>query len=354
LPDADEALGHDGPQSAPKPAASSGDSGSRIHANCATSRPCYAVQPIADGLHLVTALNVAADGTFFIVEDGRHVRVIPRDRSESIATLRAAAGTRIVDVVPHPTFATTGHVLVGIAEQIGASRASEASGRASRHFTVVRYRWAADRMGDAAVVIASLPLEGDTDPRFTIDAAGRIYVAMPASDRRLDPYAGMILRFNADGTVPSDSRAASPVFAEGYRAPTSVAADDRHLWLTAADPRSHRWSRLSLDPSADPDLRRVGLLADVDVNGTLHILAADGEAEEVVELTEAGEMLVGEAVAIGGDRTIYVALRRPAGFSAIVLLTRESRAVRRSLLATPSRSAAHQHCGADAAAKQGQ
>ena len=74
---------------------------------------------------------------------------------------------------------------------------------------------------------------------------------MPAGVTRSDPYAGKILRFDGDGTVPDENRAASPVFAHGYAQPTRVTVDDQNVWLMAVEAGSAHWlSRLPSHPAA--------------------------------------------------------------------------------------------------------
>ena len=102
----------------------------------------------------------------------------------------------------------------------------------------MRYRYVHQRMGEAAVIVAGLPVVSAQSPRMAIDRLGRIYVAMPAGDgTRRDPYAGMILRFNADGTTPATARAASPILAAGFEIPSGLTADAETFGPSGLDTR---------------------------------------------------------------------------------------------------------------------
>ena len=104
---------------------------------------------------------------------------------------------------------------------------------------VVRYREVANTFGEGAVVVAGLPLPATGTSALAIDAARRLYVALPSSadSARVERYAGMVLRFESDGrSVPSDG-ADAPVFMRGYMDPTSMvwSAVRNELWLAGTD-----------------------------------------------------------------------------------------------------------------------
>jgi hypothetical protein len=68
-----------------------------------------------------------------------------------------------------------------------------------------------------------------------VDAAGLLYVAMPASPDR-DPYGASLLRFAPDGTTPRDNRAFSPIYAAGLDDPAVLAASAAgSTWLASGD-----------------------------------------------------------------------------------------------------------------------
>jgi hypothetical protein len=92
------------------------------------------------------------------------------------------------------------------------------------------------------VLVAGLPLPATGDASLAIDGERRLYVAMPAGldgEPGASRYAGMILRFESDGTTVRDDGSAAPVCASGYANPASLAwsASESALWLagTGAD-----------------------------------------------------------------------------------------------------------------------
>jgi hypothetical protein len=198
---------------------------------CVGGAGCYQVEALAHVDGRASALTRAPDGRVLLIEDGKHVRVIDDDVLVLEPALTAAASEALVGLVLDPRFADTRFVYVGVVE-------ATADGR--RELNVVRYREVANVLGERAVIVAGLPLPMVGDAALAIDAAGRIYVAMPAapsSDPRAARYAGMVLRFESDGSTVGDDGADAPVLSRGYAQPTALAwsgaGDD--LWLAGTD-----------------------------------------------------------------------------------------------------------------------
>jgi hypothetical protein len=195
---------------------------------CADAGPCASRQLLAATQGRITALAATADGRVLVVEDQRQIRVIAAGGllPDPALVAESPSGQVIAVVVPPPV-GRDRHVLVGRAEPRGDG---------SRVFSLVRYREVQNMLGEGATVVDGLTLWDAADPRVTVDRAGRIYVAMPGGGRaRHDPYAGAVLHFNADGSVPRDSRTASPVLAHGHQRPTGLAIDGDDLWLAGDD-----------------------------------------------------------------------------------------------------------------------
>lgn len=189
---------------------------------------CYQRRVRAWGLGAITAFAAAPDGRLFAIEDGVHLRTIggggPDDTS--IALTIADSSTRLTGLALDPHFARTGYLFVGLTR-------TGPDGR--RQLSIVRYRDVQGHLGEPMVVIAGLHLSGTGDAPFVVDGAGRLYVAMPADPgSRRDPYAGYVLWYNLDGSVPSSSRGGSPILAHGYHAPLALALADNRLWLAGA------------------------------------------------------------------------------------------------------------------------
>ncbi len=301
----------------------------------------------ARDLGQVTALTAIGDGRLFVIENSRRVRVI--DATALVADPALTADhttTRFTDLVVDPAFDSTGYVFVGV---------TEFTRNDTREFSIVRYREVQNALGEGAVVVSGLSLHGSDDPRFTVDDAGRIYVAMPASGAgRSDPYASYILRFNSDGSVPAGSRGASPVLAHGYAVPAALDWDRGDLWAVGADSRwPHAFARLALDSSSEGQWPKSPVAVEVmqsvastvappvhafDVgrgrtSETAGLLAFIGSAHRLYRIPISGRDDAGQletldwdgdempvAVAVGPRQELYVALRSADGAFSVVEL----------------------------------
>jgi hypothetical protein len=301
----------------------------------------------ASGLQPVTSLAATPDGDLLVVEAGRSVRLVDSDGALDSVALEAPEGHRITDVAIAPEFASNGHVYVGVTHPAGGI---------TQNFSIVRYRSVRGRMGEAAVIVAALPVVNAQSPRMAIDGLGRIYVAMPAGDAtRRDPYAGMILRFNADGTSSAGARAASPILAAGFAMPSGLTAGVDMLWAFGFD---QRWSNvvgkipleepsasgvsqgtpamlagddqvhqslgarviaLSVSPDAATSAQQ-SLLAYIDSTPLLHVARPAAETLPVLLNDGTGD-LVADAVLVGHKRRIYVAARNGRDVTLVLELT---------------------------------
>lgn len=194
---------------------------------CLGSTECYRVESLGDVAGNASALTQTADGRALFIENGKHVRVIEDDLLVSEFALSAAASSTFAGLVLDSGFTDTRFVYVGVVE---------ASPDGSRQLNIVRYREVANTLGEGAVIVAGLPLPVTGDASLAVDAGRRLYVAMPAalaSDPRAARYAGMVLRFESDGTSVRDDGAGAPVFSQGYAQPTSLAwaGIENALWL---------------------------------------------------------------------------------------------------------------------------
>ena len=210
----------------------------------ANAGDCDPVRFRASDLGAVSDIAVVGDGRLLLVEKGRHVRVITAGGllpEPAISLPQNESG--IAGIVVDPAFDRTGFVFVGLTQPLRDGRTE---------FRVVRYRAVQNTLGEGAAVLTGLSFRGDNKPRFALDTARKIYVAMPwASDDGSNPYAGRILRFNIDGSVPADNLPGSPVVAVGYAIPRALAWNGDDLWIAGIDRRGeHSTRRLSFDATA--------------------------------------------------------------------------------------------------------
>jgi hypothetical protein len=207
------------------------ESTSRICLGAGTD--CYTPQFAARSLGAISALTTLPDGRLIFIENGRQLRIVSGTTLFALPALRTAVASRSFGgIAVDPSFIQSRFIFVS---EIDAFEGGQ------RTLTIVRYREVQNALGEAAPIITGLPLPAVGDPEFTIAADGRFYVSIPASPGFArgaeSPYSGYILRFEFDGSVPKDSRGASPIFAVGYVQPTAVASDplQQRLWLTGVE-----------------------------------------------------------------------------------------------------------------------
>lgn len=195
---------------------------------------CVTARLVADELGMVSSLAATGDGRLLFIEDDRRIRLVAGGALMPEPALEeSSVATRLIRVVVDPSFGRTGFVFVGLAT-------TQAEG--ARDLSIVRYRMAGNRLGEGARIISDMPIPLAGDVKFAVDASGRLYLAIPGEDRsspQRNPYAGFILHFNPDGSVPRESRHGSPILAHGYARPTGLEwdAEGRRLWLSGADAR---------------------------------------------------------------------------------------------------------------------
>src|SRR3954470_20257761 len=174
------------------------------------------VELVADGLVDPADLAFAPDGRLFVAE-----------KAGNVVVLDAAARTRehVVDgssellaIAIDPEFERTHFVFTIYTE---ADR-----GHASR-FMLARFREAAGTLADRAVLLDRVPAAAPARAALRFGADGRLYAAFDGggADGDIDPaaFSGKVLRLNADGTTPKDSRTLSPVIAMDVAAPVGLA-----------------------------------------------------------------------------------------------------------------------------------
>jgi hypothetical protein len=249
----------------------------------------------ADGLGPVTGIAALPDGRVLFVESAARVRIMSGAGLVAASALTTEnPGVEFTELVIDPAFARSGFVFVGTTEL-------QRDGR--RDFRVRRYRLAGEALGEGATVIGNLLFRGVHAPRFTVDDLGRVYVAMPgATGARSDPYAGRLLRFAADGSVPDDQRGVSPIFADGFPVPLDLDWDGRAVWIVGLDDRSQ------------PNARRLRL--DVDDDGWPRRLSGTGLESwpgldvSAVDVTASGNEQISPAFVVDTSHRLYRVTRR--------------------------------------------
>jgi hypothetical protein len=231
----------------------------------------------ANQLDEIVSLATLADGRVLVVQPhGIGISVGNGSAGEALTLDRP--DVRLTQAAPGASFHSTHIVFVGLLEP----RVDGA-----REFSIVRYREVQNLLGEGAVVISGLTVPGAVAPSFTLDHEGRIYIAMPGDPSdRTDPYAGRILRFNADGTVPADNASRSPVLVEGYRVPAGLKWDGRELWAGGRGASSHpSLARLASDSSGARSWRQLTTSGPFDLGALANDITAFDVAREAADET---------------------------------------------------------------------
>lgn len=322
---------------------------------CVADGDCYIAQLAVTTSVPIHSLAALPDGRLLFIENGRRVRVASGTTLLSTPALTAAA-TRIslAGIAIDPAFEATRFVFVGEIEARDDGR---------RSLSLVRYRELQSSLGERAVVIAGIPLPSSGAAPFALGADGRIYVAIPsegAGEASGSPYGASILRFEADGSVPRDSRGASPIYGNGYAQPTALAVEPtpQRLWLTGVDAQATEpftildlsasdtaeWPRRPLPirvgaaqrtgAPASPDALVVAAPDPGQAATNLFVLSATGlqrakvgRDQKLKELREVTLAAFGQPVAIaaGYARELYVGVRTSAAGASFAIVTLQPR-----------------------------
>lgn len=164
--------------------------------------------PFATGFgSLLTALAVAPDGRLFVTEIGGAIRVV-RDgilQSQPFASVAALTGGErgLLGIALAPGFGATGYVYVYYTTSENGA-----------HNRISRFAAFGDAAGSTEEVLVNLPaLSAATNHNggaIQFGPDGKLYVAVgdnasgSLAPALTSPF-GKILRFNADGTIPSDN-----------------------------------------------------------------------------------------------------------------------------------------------------
>lgn len=203
---------------------------------------------VLDGLQRPTDLAFTPDGRMLVAERGGTVRIVasqPRRAGERLNTdtepvLSLADGqseaTTLLALAVDPQFERTGFVFALYA-------APDRSGEPM--FTLARFRESGGTLADRAVLLDGVRA-GSALPagalRFGPD--GMLYAAFddggdPRSQNDRASLNGKVVRLTPDGTTPRDQAGATPVYAEGYRAPAGITWDLSRqpptLWVADRD-----------------------------------------------------------------------------------------------------------------------
>ncbi len=187
---------------------------------------CYEVVVLATLPGPVTAIASAGDDHIWIIQNNDRIRVVEKNELLPRFALTAShANVRFTALVPDPRYAQNHFVYVQEVESFNDG---------TRRLSIARYRDVSNVLGERAVIVPGIELTGSGDAPVTIDDAGRIFLAVPAT-RRGASYSGVVLGFEPDGRALAENPAASPIVARGFAHPSGIAVANHKLWLSGAD-----------------------------------------------------------------------------------------------------------------------
>jgi hypothetical protein len=280
---------------------------------------CYAAVASIGDFGQVNNLKALGDGRLILIDNDTRILIVNTEGEDTRTAARVTTdGVRFVSLAVDPQFIVT-HLIYVAEAAVSADGAAQVD--------IARYREVDGRLGERAVVISGLPGPRDGNSEITLDASGHLFVALPRTDSdRVDSYAGMVLRFRTDGSLPSDNRAVSPLFAEGVSQPAALEWESatNSLWL--ADARAQlaaplRRVRLDRESAGWPreseivdvaDLSRVAAVSFAPRN-LHHGFIVAGQPAELLVITEdangvlrttalPGALLDGEPTSVVADR----------------------------------------------------
>jgi glucose/arabinose dehydrogenase len=198
-----------------------------------TANPCVAPssEPLPGGTipaNFATALAFAPDGRLFWAERSGTVRVWQK------GTSRVFAKIRTVTTEPNGSYSERGLLGLAISPTFSVDRFVYAFYSDASYRTQHVIRWYdCDGTGMNPSIIATFPAGNDCchkGGRIAFGPDGKLYVTLgdehdAPSAQNVGDVRGKVLRYNPDGTIPSDNPfgPANPVWAYGFRNPFGIA-----------------------------------------------------------------------------------------------------------------------------------
>ena len=214
-------------------------------------------EQVASTLSATSSVAVAADGTIFFGEKNTgQIRIVSNgvlvESAFATVPVNSAGDRGLLDVALHPDFASNGRLYVMYVRSDTGIVSNVANAVVDTRVVYFRVNGAVPDGGE--VFVASLPANANLTQiggRIAFDDNRDLYVAIgdfgdPASAQTASPLVGKILRYNDDGSIPSDNPdPSSPAFALGLRDPRGLSVDPLTGDAFAADRNSQGFQEVN-------------------------------------------------------------------------------------------------------------
>lgn len=219
-----------------------------------TTQHDYRVVTVADGLVNPWSLAFLPGGDILITERPGRLRIVRDgvllpDPVPGVPEVFARGQGGLLDVVPHPDFATNRLVYISYSKPQGENESNTA---------VIRGRFENDRLVDVEEIWESQARgRGHYGSRIAFDGNGHVFIT--AGDRQVPPsgdleahpaqdpsnHHGVVVRLNEDGSVPSDNPFVGQagilpdIWSYGHRNPQGLAIhpETGDVWITEHGPQ---------------------------------------------------------------------------------------------------------------------
>lgn len=219
-----------------------------------TAHHDYQVVTVVDGLVTPWAMAFLPGGDMLVTERPGRLRIVRNGRLlpdpvPGVPEVFARGQGGLLDVVPHPDFASNRLVYLTYSKPQGETASATA---------LIRGRFENDRLADVEELwVAQSEGRGHYGSRIVFDGQGHVFVT--AGDRQVPPsgdleahpaqdpsnHHGVVVRLNDDGSVPSDNPFVGQagilpdVWSFGHRNPQGLAMDPAtgDLWETEHGPQ---------------------------------------------------------------------------------------------------------------------
>ena len=260
--------------------------------------PCYAPAGSLGDFGDIESLKALGDGRLIFIENSNRIVISDPANTQAVVAAEAGEAVRFVGIGIDPAFTASRLIYVAAVD-------SSADGTAQ--LSIARYREVGGQLGQRAVIVSGVSVLNDASIRLAADSARHLFVALP----------GALLRYQADGSVPKDNQAMSPLYARGVDQPVVLEWDAMSNALWVGDRQSPVLQQLRLAQETGEWPRSLEAVATAtdrgDVDSEVRAMAFSTDASPVVVI--AGD----PAALLEATRETRGALRLSAPVSSLQL-----------------------------------